>query len=65
MKRKRRIAALYKVGDAIRGSDPERRRAARQDLSRPLERVVFIRIHLCTPNAFARAIAASGAQVNI
>ena len=48
MKRKRRIAALYKVEGAIRGSDPERRRAARQDLSRPLERVVFIRIHLCS-----------------
>ena len=31
-----RIAALYKVEDAIRGSDPDRRRAVRQDLSRPL-----------------------------
>ncbi|EAQ44708.1 hypothetical protein MED193_03782 [Roseobacter sp. MED193] len=31
-----RIAALYKVEDAIRGSDPDHRRAVRQDLSRPL-----------------------------
>jgi len=31
-----RIAALYKVEDAIRGSEPNRRRAVRQDLSRPL-----------------------------
>ena len=36
-----RIAALYKVEDAIRGSDPERRRAARQDLSRPLVDAFF------------------------
>ncbi len=31
-----RIAALYKVEDAIRGSDPDHRRAVRQELSRPL-----------------------------
>lgn len=31
-----RIAALYKVEDAIRGSDPDHRRAVRQNLSRPL-----------------------------
>lgn len=31
-----RIAALYKVEDAIRGSEPDHRRAVRQDLSRPL-----------------------------
>jgi len=31
-----RIAALYKIEDAIRGSDPDRRRAVRQELSRPL-----------------------------
>jgi transposase len=31
-----RIAALYKIEDAIRGSDPDHRRAVRQDLSRPL-----------------------------
>ena len=31
-----RIAALYRIEDAIRGSDPDRRRAVRQDLSRPL-----------------------------
>ena len=31
-----RIAALYKVEDAIRGTDPGRRRAMRQELSRPL-----------------------------
>jgi len=31
-----RIAALYKVEDAIRGSDPDRRRAVRQELSLPL-----------------------------
>ena len=31
-----RIAALYKVEDAIRGSDPDHRRAVRQALSRPL-----------------------------
>ena len=31
-----RIAALYKIEDNIRGSDPEHRRAARQDLSLPL-----------------------------
>ena len=36
-----RIAALYKVEDAIRGSDSERRRAARQDLSRPLVDAFF------------------------
>ena len=31
-----RPMALYKVEDAIRGSDPDRRRAVRQELSRPL-----------------------------
>lgn len=31
-----RIAALYKIEDTIRGSDPDHRRAVRQDLSRPL-----------------------------
>lgn len=31
-----RIAALYKVEDTIRGSDPEHRLATRQELSRPL-----------------------------
>ena len=31
-----RIAALYKIEDAIRGSDPDRRRAIRQEMSRPL-----------------------------
>ncbi|ARU02530.1 transposase IS66 family protein [Yoonia vestfoldensis] len=31
-----RIAALYKVEDAIRGSDPDHRQAVRQELSRPL-----------------------------
>jgi transposase len=31
-----RIAALYKVEDAIRGTDPDRRQAVRQELSRPL-----------------------------
>jgi len=31
-----RIAALYKVEDAIRGSDPDHRRAVRQEWSRPL-----------------------------
>lgn len=31
-----RIAALYKIEDSIRGSDPENRRAVRQNLSRPL-----------------------------
>jgi transposase len=31
-----RIAALYKVEDAIRGSGPDHRRAVRQELSRPL-----------------------------
>jgi transposase len=30
-----RIAALYKIEDSIRGSDPEHRRAVRQNLSRP------------------------------
>ena len=36
-----RIAALYKVEDAIRGSDPEHRRAVRQELSRPLVDAFF------------------------
>jgi|GEM_PF-2445975 len=31
-----RIMALYKVEDTIRGSDPDRRRAVRQELSLPL-----------------------------
>ena len=31
-----RIAALYRIEDAIRGSDPDRRRAVRQEVSRPL-----------------------------
>lgn len=31
-----RIAALYKVEDAIRGSSPDHRHAVRQELSRPL-----------------------------
>ena len=31
-----RIAALYKIEDQIRGSDPDQRRAVRQELSRPL-----------------------------
>ena len=31
-----RIAALYKIEDAIRGADPDHRWAVRQDLSRPL-----------------------------
>ena len=31
-----RIAALYKIEEAIRGSDPDRRIAVRQELSRPL-----------------------------
>ena len=31
-----RIAALYKVEDTSRGSDPGQRREARQNLSRPL-----------------------------
>jgi transposase len=36
-----RIAALYKVEDAIRGSDPDRRRAVRQELSQPLVDAFF------------------------
>ena len=36
-----RIAALYKVEDAIRGSDPEHRRAVRQEMSRPLVDAFF------------------------
>ncbi|HHX89850.1 MAG TPA: IS66 family transposase, partial [Paracoccus sp.] len=31
-----RIAALYKIEDAIRGTDPDHRRSVRQELSRPL-----------------------------
>jgi transposase len=31
-----RIAALYKIEDAIRGHDPDHRRTVRQELSRPL-----------------------------
>jgi len=40
-----RIAALYKVEDAIRGSDPDRRRAGRQELSLPLVDEFFARAH--------------------
>ena len=36
-----RIAALYKIEDAIRGSASDHRRAVRQDLSRPLVDQVF------------------------
>ena len=36
-----RIAALYKVEDAIRGSAPDHRRTVRQDLSRPLVDAFF------------------------
>jgi transposase len=36
-----RIAALYKVEDAIRGSAPDHRRRVRQDLSRPLVDAFF------------------------
>ena len=36
------IAALYKVEDTIRGSDPGQRREARQNLSRPLADAFFI-----------------------
>ncbi len=36
-----RIAALYKIEDRIRGSDPEHRRAVRQDLSLPLVDAFF------------------------
>ncbi|MDE3816075.1 IS66-like element ISRm14 family transposase [Sinorhizobium meliloti] len=36
-----RIAALYKIEDSIRGSDPEHRRAVRQDLSLPLVGAFF------------------------
>lgn len=32
-----RIAAIYKVEDAIRGFDPDHRRAVRQEMSRPLD----------------------------
>lgn len=32
----RRIAALYKIEDAIRGKDPDLRRAVRREQSRPL-----------------------------
>ena len=37
-----RIAALYKVEDTIRGSDPDQRRQARQTLSLPLTDAFFI-----------------------
>jgi transposase len=37
-----RIAALYKVEDAIRGAEPNRRRAVRQELSRPLVNEFFV-----------------------
>ena len=37
-----RIAALYKVEDTIRGSDPDQRRAIRQNLSRPLADAFFV-----------------------
>lgn len=36
-----RIAALYKIEDAIRGTSPDHRRAVRQDLSRPLVDAFF------------------------
>lgn len=36
-----RIAALYKVEDIIRSTDPDRRRAVRQDLSRTLVDAFF------------------------
>ena len=36
-----RIAALYKVEDAIRGSAPDHRRTVRQDVSRPLVDAFF------------------------
>ena len=36
-----RIAALYKVEDTIRGSDPDQRHQARQTLSRPLADAFF------------------------
>lgn len=36
-----RIAALYKIEDSIQGSDPEHRRAVRQDLSLPLVDAFF------------------------
>jgi transposase len=36
-----RIAALYKIEDAIRGSSPDHRCAVRQDLSRPLVDAFF------------------------
>ncbi|MER8522972.1 IS66 family transposase [Mesorhizobium sp. M1076] len=36
-----RIAALYKIEDGIRGSDPDHRRAVRQTLSRPLVNEFF------------------------
>ena len=36
-----RIAALYKVEDAIRGSAPDHRRTVRQELSRPLVDAFF------------------------
>lgn len=36
-----RIAALYKVEDTFRGSDPDQRCAARQNLSRPLADAFF------------------------
>ena len=40
-----RIAALYKVEDSIRGSDPDRRRAGRQELSFPLVDEFFARAY--------------------
>jgi transposase len=36
-----RIAALYKIEDAIRRSDPDHRRAVRQEMSRPLVDELF------------------------
>ena len=36
-----RIAALYRIEDSIRGSDPEHRRGVRQSLSRPLVDAFF------------------------
>ena len=36
-----RIAALYKIEEAIRGAEPDHRRAVRQELSRPLVEAFF------------------------
>jgi transposase len=39
-----RISFLYKIEDAIRGSDPDHRRAVRQEMSRPLVEEFFTRL---------------------